>query len=185
MRAIRQMLNHVEGNPALCWAAEDFTVNESWRSNYGLLKKYDLGFDLMCFSNMMQRMADLAHRHPETMIFLEHAGMPHEHDDEGRNRWREGMKALAANENVVTKISGLGNTIPEWTEDLIRPYVLDAIDVFGVDRVMFASNFPTDKMYSSMDAIWQAFLSITADFSQDEKDKMYARNAVKYNKLDL
>jgi len=42
---------------------------------------------------------------------------------------------------------------------------------------MFASNFPTDKLFSSMDAIWQAFLSITADFSQDERDKLFAGNA--------
>jgi predicted TIM-barrel fold metal-dependent hydrolase len=120
VRGIRHMLNRVEGNPALCWAEEDFTVNPKWVKNYGLLKKYGLGFDLMCFSNMMHRMADLAHKHPETMIYLEHTGMPHEHDEAGRERWRSGMKALAANDNVVAKLSGLGNTIKDWTEELIR-----------------------------------------------------------------
>ena len=185
MRSIRHMLNRIEDNPAKCWAAEDFTVNPTWIKNFGLLKKYHLGFDLMCFSNMMQRMADLAHRHPDTMIYLEHAGMPHEFDEAGNELWRSGMKALAANDNVVTKISGLGTVIPGWNEALIRPYVLETIDIFGVDRVMFASNFPTDKLFSSMDAIWQAFLSITADFSQDERDKMFADNAIKHYRLGI
>jgi predicted TIM-barrel fold metal-dependent hydrolase len=147
-----------------CWAAEGFTVNPKWIKNYALLKKYHLGFDLMCFSNMMQRMAALAHKHPDTMIYLEHAGMPHEFDEAGDERWRSGMKALAANENVVAKISGLGTVMPNWNDGMIRPYVLETIDIFGVDRVMFASNFPTDKLFSSMDAIWQAFLSITSGF---------------------
>jgi len=185
VRGIRHMLNRIEDNPALCWAAEDFTVNERWIKNYALLKKYGLGFDLMCFSNMMHRMAKLAHRHPETMIYLEHSGMPWEFDEAGNERWRSGMKALAANDNVVCKVSGFGNTIPKWNEGLIRPYVLEAIDIFGVDRIMFASNFPTDKLFSSMDAIWQAFLSITADFSQDERDRMFATNAVRHYRLAL
>jgi len=165
--------------------AEDFTVNPVWVKNYALLKKYNLGFDLMCFSNMMHRMADVAHKHPDIMIYLEHAGMPHEFDDEGNARWREGMKALAAIENVVAKISGLGTVIPNWNEALIRPYVLETIDIFGADRVMFASNFPTDKLFSSMETIWQAFLSITSDFSQTEKDRMFADNAVRYYRLEI
>ncbi len=185
MRSIRHMLNRIEDDPAKCWAPEDFTVNPTWIENYGLLKKYGLGFDLMCFSNMMHRMADLAHRHPDIMIYLEHAGMPHEFDEAGNEAWRSGMKALAANENVVAKVSGLGTTMPDWDEDMIRPYVLETIDIFGVDRVMFASNFPTDKLYSSMDAIWQAFLSITSDFSQGERDKLFADNAVKYYGLKV
>ena len=185
MRSIRHMLNRIEDNPAKCWAPEDFTVNSAWKKNYGLLKKYNLGFDLMCFSNMMHRMADLAHRHPDIMVYLEHAGMPHEFDEAGNQLWRDGMKALAANDNVVAKISGLGTVIPKWNEAMIRPYVLETIDIFGVDRIMFASNFPTDKLFSSMDAIWQAFLSITSGFSQDERDKMFADNAVKHYRLEI
>ena len=185
VRGIRHMLNRIEDNPALCWADQDFTVNDTWIKNYALLKKYGLGFDLMCFSNMMHRMADLAHKHPETMIYLEHAGMPYEFDEAGNERWRSGMKALAANDNVVCKVSGFGNTIPQWNENLIRPYVLEAIDIFGIDRIMFASNFPTDKLFSSMDAIWQAFLSITADFSQEERDRLFATNAVRLYRLEL
>jgi predicted TIM-barrel fold metal-dependent hydrolase len=185
MRSIRHMLNRIEDDPAKCWAPEDFTVNPAWIRNYGLLEKYKLGFDLMCFSNMMHRMADLAHQHPHTMIYLEHAGMPHEFDEAGNERWRSGMKALAANDNVVVKISGLGTVMPDWNEAMIRPYVLETIDIFGIDRVMFASNFPTDKLFSSMEAIWQAFLSITADFSQDERDKLFADNAIRHYRLHI
>lgn len=185
MRSIRHMLNRIEDDPAKCWAAEDFTLNPTWVANYSLLKKYNLGFDLMCFSNMMHRMADLAQKHPDIMLYIEHAGMPHEFDEAGNERWRSGMTALAANENVVAKISGLGTVIPEWNEKLIRPYVLETIDIFGVDRIMFASNFPTDKLFSSMEAIWSAFLSITDGFSQDERDKMFAENAIKHYRLQV
>jgi predicted TIM-barrel fold metal-dependent hydrolase len=57
------------------------------------------------------------------------------------------MRALAVAPNVVCNLSGLGNTVPKWTEDSIRPYVLEAIDIFGIDRCMFASNFPDRRRF--------------------------------------
>jgi predicted TIM-barrel fold metal-dependent hydrolase len=185
VRGIRHMLNRIESEPALCWASEDFTQNSTWIQNYSLLQKYGLGFDLMCFSNMMHRMADLAHRHSDTMVYLEHTGMPHQFDAAGIAEWRSGMKALAANPNVVCKLSGLGTTVKNWTEESIRPFVLDAIDVFGIDRVMFATNFPTDKLFGPMDALIRAYLSITSRFTQRERDLIFVENAVKHYKLTI
>ena len=48
-----------------------------------------------------------------------------------------------------------------WTTDSIRPYVEAAIEAFGVERSMFASNFPVDKLFSSYDAILNASKEIT------------------------
>ena len=89
------------------------------------------------------------------------------------------MKRLAAEPNVVAKISGLGMVDWRWSEASIRPFVLGAIDCFGVDRAMFGSNFPVDKLYSSFDALYGAFESIVASFSESEKDKLFHGNALR------
>jgi predicted TIM-barrel fold metal-dependent hydrolase len=133
----------------------------------------------------MQPMAVLARDNPGIPVYLEHTGMPHDHSPDGVERWREGMRALASAPNVVCKISGLGNTIANSTEEKARPYVLDAIEIFGCDRCMFASNFPTDRQFSSMKAIWDAFFSITAKFSDDERDKLFAANAIRHYRLAI
>ena len=182
-RAIRHMMNHIPGNPALCWADQDYIENPKWVANFPRLARFGLGFDLMCFSNQMQAMARLAQENPGIPVYLEHTGMPYDHTPEGVAFWRQGMRALAAAPNVACKISGLGNTIANWNEDLIRPYVLDAIEIFGVDRCMFASNFPTDSQFSSMRAIWDAFSSIIGGFSDVERDKLFAANAIRYYRL--
>jgi len=182
-RAIRHMMNHIPGNPALCWADQDYIENPKWVANFPRLARFGLGFDLMCFSNQMEAMARLAQENLGIPVYLEHTGMPYDHTPEGIAFWRQGMRALAAAPNVVCKISGLGNTIANWTEDLIRPYVLDAIEIFGVDRCMFASNFPTDSQFSSMRAIWDAFSSIIGGFSDVERDKLFAANAIRYYRL--
>jgi predicted TIM-barrel fold metal-dependent hydrolase len=111
--------------------------------------------------------------------------MPYDHTQSGVAAWREGMRALAAAPNVVCKVSGLGNTVPKWTEESIRPYVLEAIDIFGIDRCMFASNFPTDGAFSTMRAVWEAFFSIAKSFTAEERDKLFAANAIRHYRLAI
>jgi predicted TIM-barrel fold metal-dependent hydrolase len=46
------------------------------------------------------------------------------------------------------------------------PLVLGTIAIFGVERCLFASNFPVDRLHGDYDAIWNAFDRITAAFSR-------------------
>lgn len=184
VRGIRQMLNRVEDRPALCWAEREYLDDPRWQKNYALLARHELDFDLMCFGHQMALFAKLAGQHPDIPVHLEHAGLPWDHSPEGREVWSTGMRALAALDHADVKISGLGNTIPEWNEDKIRDYVLETIDIFGVERVSFASNFPTDKQFSDMAAIWTAFDRITAGFSQSERVAMFAENAKRCYQLE-
>src|SRR3546814_10169938 len=55
-----------------------------------------------------------------------------------------------------------------------RPYVLETIEIFGSDRAMVASNFPTDKLFGSFDRHLGAYDAITADFSADERNALRA-----------
>ena len=92
---------------------------------------------------------------------------------------------LAAARDVVCKLSGLGDTAPKWTEESIRPCVLEAIDIFGIDRCMFASNFPTDGAFSTMRAVWEAFFSIAKSYTAEERDKLFAANAIRLYRLAM
>ena len=131
----------------------------------------------------MPALAALASDNAETLFILEHAGMPHDHSADGTARWQRSMDELAEHDNVVVKISGLGNTIPNWTEALIRPYVEQTIETFGTNRVMFASNFPTDRQFSDMSSIFNAFGRIMRQCSDDETADMFRRNAISYYDL--
>jgi predicted TIM-barrel fold metal-dependent hydrolase len=178
-RGIRQILNRVDHRPDLCWADREYLESDVWRENYALLGKYGLHFELMCFAHQMGPLAALAARHPDIPVHLEHAGLPWDHTPEGRAAWRRGMQTLAALPHADVKISGLGNTVPNWTVDSIRSYVLETIDIFGTDRVAFGSNTPTDKKFSTIADIWAAFDTITAAFSPSERAAMFAGNTLR------
>jgi predicted TIM-barrel fold metal-dependent hydrolase len=64
-----------------------------------------------------------------------------------------------------------------------RPYIAHCIDTFGVDRCMFESNFPVDKVSASYHLLWNSFKRITKDFSSIEKAKLYHDNATRIYRL--
>jgi predicted TIM-barrel fold metal-dependent hydrolase len=182
VRGIRQIVNWHQ-NPKYTFTDHDFLNDDAWLAGFRLLHKYKLSFDLQLYPAQMGDAVQLARRNPETLIVINHTGMPLERDEAGLALWRDGMKRLGAEPNVVAKISGLGMVDWRWSEASIRPFVLGVIDRFGVDRVMFGSNFPVDKLYSSFDTLYGSFESIVASFSESEKDLLFRDNALRHYRL--
>ena len=84
---------------------------------------------------------------------------------------------------MPVKISGLVMMDRQWTPDSLRPFVLQTIDIVGVDRCMFASNFPVDSLFADYTALWEALDAITADFSEEERRKLFRENAERYYRI--
>lgn len=130
----------------------------------------------------MAEFRELAEAYPDTQIILNHTGMQVDGPDHF-DRWREGLADLAAAPNVACKISGLGMGDHEWTVESFRPYVESAIEAFGVERCMFASNFPVDKLFSTYAELFDAFREITRDYSRDERLALFHDNAARFYRL--
>jgi predicted TIM-barrel fold metal-dependent hydrolase len=161
----------------------DLIRTEAWRRGFGLLQQFGLSFDLQLYPAQMADAAELARAYPETLMILNHTGMPVDRDEEALELWRRGMRKLAALPNVVVKISGLGAVDWNWTVESIRPFVLQTIEVFDISRCMFASNFPVDKLYSDFDTLYGAFHEITRFFTNDERRMLFHDNAARYYRL--
>ena len=146
VRGVRQILNWHRDPLKTYLSRPDLMQDAAWLRGFQLLKKYRLSFDLQLYPSQMADAANLAARHPDQQIILNHAGMPVDRDAEGIERWRRGMRLLSACENVSVKVSGLSIGDRSWTVPSIRPFILETIEIFGVDRVMLASNFPVDKL---------------------------------------
>jgi len=183
MRGIRQALNHAP-EARLCFAERgDLMTDARWRAGFALLESFDLSFDLQVWPWQMDDAVRLARDFPNVLIILDHTGMPIYRDEGGFKRWRDSMRALAGLFNVAVKISGLGMFDHHWTVETIRPFVLETIELFGVERCMFASNFPVDKLMSSYDDLWRSYAVITAACSANEQRRLFHDNAARYYRL--
>lgn len=162
------------------FAQGDYLVDPDFERGYALLEKYDLSYDLDATWENMEKARNLAQKYPNTLMVLNHAGFPQDRSDEYFDNWRRGMSTMAEADNAVCKISGLGMVDQRWTVDTWRPWVLHSIEAFGVDRCMFATNWPVDRLFSSYPDVIDAYLQIVADFSEEEKTKLFSANAEKY-----
>ena len=79
--------------------------------------------------------------------------------------------------NTVIKISGLGMVDNRWTADSIRERVLTCIETFGVERAVFGTNWPVDRLFSSYGDVLDAYAEIIRDFSDAEQDALFNGNA--------
>lgn len=149
----------------------------AWRRGFAMLKEHGLSFDLQTPWWHLSEARALADDFGDTGIILNHTGLPADRSDEGLSGWRTGLKTLAGAPNASIKISGIGIAGRPWTVRDNRPVVLDAIDIFGPERVMFASNFPVDSLVASFETIFSGFDEMTSGFSSDERAAMFCGNA--------
>ena len=150
-----------------------------WGAGYALLARHGLRFDLQTPWWHLPEAAALAGRFPQTTIILNHTGLPVDRSPEGIAGWRRGMAGLAACPNAAVKISGLGVPGQAWTVAANREIVLTTIDLFGVDRCMFASNFPVDGLCATFGAVFSGFREMVRDFTPGEQRCLFHDNAVR------
>lgn len=149
----------------------------AWRRGFAGLAPRGL---VACIDTRVDRAADildLAQQFPDTLICIDHCAIPMGRDAVSFAAWRGAMAVMAQAPNVTMKVSGLGMGDPHWTVASIRPYVLGSIAAFGVDRVVFGTNWPVDRMFSSYPDVINAYAAIIADFTKDEQIQMFSANA--------
>ena len=182
-KGIRQILSFNKEEPKYSHASEDFMKNTTWVENFKNIRNRNLSFDIQIYKHQMKDAADLANKYDDVLFILNHTGEPCYQTEEYIQSWEENMKKLAKCENVAAKISGLGMFDPQWTIDSTRIFVEKTIQIFGIDRCMFASNFPVDKIFNTFDNYWESFKEITKNYSENDKKLLFSSNAEKFYRI--
>ena len=157
--------------------------DEQFRQGFAALADRGLLYELEATLEDMPAAYRLARKFPETSIVLTHTGMPMQRTSEYYRRWRDAMRSLAAAENVICKISGLGMTDHGWTTASIRPWIECAIETFGANRCMFGTNWPVDSLYSSYSAVVNAYRNIIGPLGNDEQHALLCGTATRIYRL--
>jgi predicted TIM-barrel fold metal-dependent hydrolase len=184
VRGIRHIVNW-HPDPVRSYTPADVTRDEAWQAGFAALATHGLSFDLQCYPGQMPALVPLLERHGDVPVIVNHLGMPVMSDADGLADWRRGMAALAALPQVSVKLSGLGFVWRDWTCERVRPILLEAIDLFGPDRCLFASDAPTDTLFAQIDRYMETYHSVAESFSDDERRAMFGRNANRVYRLGL
>jgi L-fuconolactonase len=166
------------------------------------IQNADLSLDFWIYHTQLNEMEKIARALPDLTIILNHVGGPiHLGEYEGKQavthrEWRSAMIRLSRIPNINVKLGGLGMAVngakfhngkipPNSVQlsDVWKPWIYETIDMFGFDRCMFESNFPVDKGSCSYGTLWNAFKILATDMSDDEKKKLFSKNAARIYKI--
>ncbi|HUC37917.1 MAG TPA: amidohydrolase family protein [Acidimicrobiales bacterium] len=142
------------------------------------LHERNLVFELMTLADQLRAAAAQLADFDDLVVVIEHTGWPRSGSDEERALWRAGIDALSGlGDNVMCKLSGLAMPLGSTRVDTLGPWLEYAIEAFGVDRCMFASNFPVDAMHGTFDQLYTTFSAVTAGLDSESRAKLFASNA--------
>jgi len=181
---------------------QDLMMRDDFRTGFKHLAPRNLSFEVWCCHPQIPQATDLARAFPDTTIVLDHFGGPSPvgpyagKQDEVFEDWKGMIDELSLCENVMAKLGGLNMEVngfdwherdtPPTSDELVeatRRYFDYTIDKFGVNRCMFESNFPVDKLSCSYTVIWNSFKRLSKDFSASERAALFHDTAVRVYKL--
>jgi predicted TIM-barrel fold metal-dependent hydrolase len=152
-------------------------IDAAYEASLKKLTKQNVVFDLDCGWPNMGAAVELAQRHPDLKIVLEHIGFPRARDDEYFANWSKAVRALAKAPNVTMKISGMPMTDPRFTKESLRKWAEVCLEAFGPNRCVLGSNWPVDRLYSSYDVIIGFTRDYISSFSASEQEAICRTNA--------
>jgi L-fuconolactonase len=142
------------------------------------LQERGLVFELMTHPDQLESAAAGLAAFGDLVVVVEHAGWPRNDTEDEFALWKRGMAALAAiGENVICKLSGLAMPLGSMDAAVFAPWIEHAIELFGVDRCMFASNFPVDGMHGTLDELFTTYTTLAAGLDAPSREKLFASNA--------
>lgn len=193
IKGVRQVL-HGASTPAGYCLQEDFV------RGIQLLGELGLSFDLCMRPKELADAAALAKQCPKTRFIVDHCGnadvkaffkpgdprlggIKPDHDVAA---WKRDIEALAAQKNVICKISGIIARVPkEWSAEDLAPIVNHCLDSFGPDRVIFGSDWPVCLLGAPLKAWVGALRQIIADRPATDQQKLFFGNAERFYGLKL
>ena len=157
--------------------------DERWLRGFALLDRYGLSWDLRVPFWHLGEAAVVARAFPKTPIVLNHTGFPWDRSEEGLAAWRQAMEVLAREPNVWVKISEFGLKDRPWEFEANRRVVLDALAIFGIERSIFATNFPVAGLRIGYGALVVAVSDMLAHLSPDQRERFLWKNAAAFYRL--
>ena len=163
---------------------DDWLIQPAVLSGLQKLSARGCTYDLLVHTRHLKYIPQVAESCPELQFVIDHLAKPPIAGNE-IDEWAQAMKVVAAYPNIHCKLSGLvteANWTSWQTEDL-RPYVDEALKLFGPDRMMFGSDYPVCLLASSYDRVLESFQELLKDLSSADRDKIFSTNAQRFYRL--
>jgi len=156
-------------------------LKPEFMNGIGKLKKYGFTYDILIFPDQLQYVPEFVNAFPDQKFVIDHIAKP-----DIKNRkvadWAKQMRTIAELDNVWCKVSGMVTEADwkSWKIDDFEPYLDVVFEAFGVERVMFGSDWPVCQVAASYHAMADIVTQYTSTLSLSEQSVFWGENAVNF-----
>jgi L-fuconolactonase len=142
-----------------------------------MLAERGLTFDLCPTHDQLTAVASLVGACPQTSFVLDHLGKPPVASGQ-LDPWRDDLARIASFPNVACKLSGLATeAAPRWATADVRPYLEHALEVFGPERCMIASDWPVTTLTATAGQWFDVVLGVLAQLPAQQRAAVLSNTA--------
>jgi L-fuconolactonase len=162
----------------------DFMLRPAFLNGISRLKKYDYTYDILIFPDQLKYTTDFVSRFPDQRFVIDHLAKP-DIKSKDIELWRKNIYALGKFENVFCKVSGMVTEAnwKTWETGDFYPYLDTVVKAFGVNRLMFGSDWPVCKVAADYTQVTGIVKDYFSAFSKPDQTKLFGGNAVKFYKI--
>lgn len=152
----------------------------------GIARLDGLGFtyDILIFPDQLTSAAELVAAFPQQKFVLDHIAKPEIRNGNIKD-WKAKIESLAVHENLYCKISGMVTEADwrNWRQEDFIPYMDTIVEAFGMNRLMFGSDWPVCLVAASYQQVMEITTNYFSAFSDAEKQRFYGGNASEFYNL--
>ena len=129
---------------------DSFMLGREFLHGIGLLKSFKLTYDILIYPRQLPAAIELVKQFPEQPFVLDHIAKP-SIKTRAMAPWDRQIRELAKHQNVFCKISGMATEADwnSWLPSDVRPYLDVVFEAFGVERLMYGSDWPVALLAGS------------------------------------
>jgi L-fuconolactonase len=162
---------------------DGYFLSDELHRGLALLPDLDLHYDLLVYQRQLPVALEFIDRQPDLGIIIDHLAKPTIRNGEVNRDWKAQMAEVARREQVIgVKFSGLVTEVtdPELDPATLRSYFETALELFGVERLMFGSDWPVCLLRIESYPDWANLVrGFIHELSTDEQDAILHHNAVR------
>lgn len=159
----------------------NFLLRPSFLKGIECLKKYNFSYDILIFPQQLGAALEFVRLFPDHAFVIDHIAKPYIKDG-FFDGWAVLMRAIAQYPNVSCKISGMVTEADwhHWKFEDFLPYLDLVVEAFGVDRLMFGSDWPVCLLAATYREVKGIAVQYFAGFSPAEKEAIFGGNAMRF-----
>lgn len=162
----------------------DYMLQPLFMHGIGFLSRYNFTYDILIYKDQLKYIPAFIAAFPAQRFVLDHMAKPgiknRQIDD-----WKRDIKALATYEHLWCKVSGLVTEADwvNWKREDFTEYLDVIVQTFGIDRIMFGSDWPVSLVAASYGQVVDIVDTYFSTFSKDEQAKVFGLNAIRFYHL--